>query len=160
MTTYALIFNNDGTLYNSHVFRDADIPSVELLPPDCGLATFDETTANFAFLYAYFVEDPEHITNGHIPQSYGGATYNFETSTFTFALRPPEPSLLDKVRSERNIRIAKTDDLVYVPDYPAGYMDQILAYRAALRDITNNMDPSWTDIIHVQWPVIPAFIDV
>ena len=158
MTTYALIFNNDGTLHNSHVYIDADIPPAELLPPDCGLATFNETIANFAFLYAYFVEDPDRITNDYIPQSWGGATYNFETRSFTFALRDPEPLLIDKIRAERNVKIAETDDLVYVPDYPAGYMDQILAYRAALRDITNNIDPAWTDIIHVVWPTKPNFI--
>jgi putative NADH-flavin reductase len=66
--------------------------------------------------------------------------------------------LIDKIRAERNVKIAETDDLVYVPDYPAGYMDQILAYRAALRDITNNIDPAWTDIIHVVWPTKPNFI--
>lgn len=160
MTTYALIFNNDGTLHNSHVYRDANIPTAELLPPDCGLATFNETTANFAFLYAYFVEDPGYITNSYMPQSAGGVTYNFNTSTFTFTERPPAPTLIEEIRTERNMRIAVTDDLVYVPDYPAGYMDQILAYRAALRDITDNIDPSWTDITHVVWPAIPAFIDV
>jgi hypothetical protein len=142
------------------VYRNEQIPPTELLPPDCGLATFDETIENFAFIYAYFVEDPEFITKEYVPQSMGGSTYNFETGTFTFVLRPPEPTLIEKIRAERNVRIAKTDDLVYVPDYPPGYMDQVLAYRAALRDITDNIDPSWTDITHVEWPTIPAFIDV
>jgi hypothetical protein len=158
MTTYALIFNNDGTMHSTNVYKDAEIPLVELLPPDCRLVTFDETDANFTFLYAYFVEDPDRITNDYMPQSYGGATYDFETNTFTFAPRPPEPSLIDRIRFERNLKIAETDDLVYVPDYPAGYMDQILAYRAALRDITDNIDPAWSDIIHVVWPTKPHFI--
>lgn len=160
MTTYALIFNNDGTLHNSHVYQDAEIPPIELLPPDCRLVTFDETTDNFAFLYAYFVADPEFITNSYLPQSMGGATYNFESGTFDFALRPPGPSLIDEIRTERNFRLGKTDELVFVPDYPPGYMDQILAYRAALRDITDSIDPSWTDKTQVVWPTIPAFIDV
>lgn len=158
MTTYALIFNNDGTLFHSHAFQDAEIPAVELLPPNCSLVTFDETTENFEFLYAYFIEDPDRLTNEYLPQSSGGCTYNFSTRSFAFALRPPEPSLLDKIRTERNQKIADTDDLVYVPDYPAGYMDQLLAYRAALRDITDNIDPAWTDVTHVVWPTKPAFI--
>lgn len=158
MTTYALIFKNDGTLFNSLYYTAADIPPVDCLPPDTQLVTFDETTENFEFLYAYYVDDVNKITSDYLPPQLGGSTYNFETKQFSFQLAPPAPTLLDMIRAERNLLLARTDALMHVPDYPEGYIDEIMAYRAALRDITDNLDPSWTQITQVVWPTPPNFI--
>lgn len=158
MTTYALIFNNNGTIFNSVCYKDSEIPSQECLPPDTQLVSFDETTENFDFLYAYYVDDANKITKDYLPAVDGGSMYDFDSKKFTFQLAPLPPTLIDLIREERAILLKQTDDLMHVPDYPAGYQEQLIAYRAALRDITDNLDPTWENITDVVWPTKPNFI--
>lgn len=159
MAKYGILLKEDGTLFSGFWYKEQDLPDDAHIPPGAKLVTFDETRSDYEFLYAYFIEDTNKITSTYLPlQAPGAFTYNFDTAEFTFNPMPEGPSLLDQVREERNRRIAATDVLVAVPDYPADLMAQVLVYRQALRDITVNPDPSWTDPSQFPWPEKPHFI--
>ncbi len=159
MAKYGILLKEDGTLHSGFWYKEEEIPELNVLPSDARLFTFDETRSDYEFLYAYFIEDLNKITSAYLPLHKPGAfTYNFESGEFTFNLAPFGPTLLDLVREERNIRIAQTDGLMSVPDYPSALRTQLLAYRQALRDITDNPDPAWTRVEHFPWPEKPDFI--
>lgn len=68
---------------------------------------------------------------------------------------PPPPTkeeLAEQVRAERNAKIAETDYLL-TPDYPISSLklEEVKAYRKALRDITAQADFPY----NVTWPVKP-----
>lgn len=71
---------------------------------------------------------------------------------------PAKPSieeLANRVRSQRNALLAKTDYLV-MPDYPIGEaeLNEVKAYRQGLRDITKQKDfPN-----DVTYPEKPSFL--
>ena len=158
MAKFGILLKEDGTLHSGFYYKEQDIPDENILPLDARLLVIEDTRSDYEFLYAYFVDDANRITTAYLPLYAPGAfTYNFATSEFTFNLAPV-PNLLDEVRKERNIRIAETDDLMLVPDYPADLMQQLVTYREALRNITNNPDPSWTRIEDFPWPARPSFI--
>lgn len=75
---------------------------------------------------------------------------------------PPVPTteeLAASVRAERNKRITATDYLV-MPDYPldTDKLEEIKAYRQALRDIPQQLGFPWNgpDDPACPWPVIPT----
>ena len=84
---------------------------------------------------------------------------------------PPSPLTEDEqqkvwattVRAERDRRIAATDYLL-MPDYPApsdgDARNTWLAYRQALRDITEAQGFPWTGVESAPWPVPPAPIAI
>lgn len=63
------------------------------------------------------------------------------------------------VRTRRNRLLAATDVMLAVPDYPisAEQRDELLAWRAALRDLTATLDPA-APLDSVQWPARPGWI--
>lgn len=158
MAKFGILLKEDGTLHSGFWYKEEDLPNPEVLPPDARLLVIEDTRPNYEFLYAYFVEDTNRITTRYLPLATPGAfNYNWETEEFTFNLAPI-PDLLGEVRRERNKRIEETDGLMLVPDYPADLKQQLIVYRAALRDITNNPDPSWERVEQFPWPERPHFI--
>lgn len=159
MAKYGILLKDDGTLFSGVRFTEEQLPSNEFIPPGANLFVFDETRSDYEFLYAYFISDDTRLTTEYKAFYQPGAfTFNFETSEFTFSPADIGLSVIEEVRIERGKRIAETDALMMVPDYPADLKSQLLAYRQALRDITNNLDPSWTDPTDFPWPEKPNFI--
>lgn len=69
--------------------------------------------------------------------------------------KPSIEELADRVRSQRDALLAKTDYLV-MPDYPIGEteLNEVKAYRQGLRDITKQKDfPN-----DVTYPEKPSFL--
>lgn len=105
----------------------------------------DEYTerANFCNENGYYIEEIEQLEDG--------------TRQFTIK-EPAKPSieeLADRVRSQRDALLAKTDYLV-MPDYPIGEaeLNEVKAYRQGLRDITKQKDfPN-----DVTYPEKPSFL--
>ena len=158
MAKFGILLKEDGTLHSGFWYREEDLPNTELLPPDARLLVIEDTRQDYEFLYAYFVEDSNRITTRYLPmQAPNAFIYNWNTGEFTFNLAPI-PDLLFEVRRERNKRIAETDELMLVPDYPSDLKQQLIDYRAALRDITDNPDPSWERVEQFPWPERPHFI--
>ncbi len=158
MAKFGILLKEDGTLHSGFWYSEENLPAPEVVPQDAKLLVIEDSRQDYEFLYAYFVEDINRITISYLPLYAPGAfNYNFDTDSFTFNLAPV-PDVLAEVRRERNTRIAETDDLMLVPDYPADLKQQLISYRAALRDITNNPDPSWTKIEDFPWPERPHFI--
>ena len=160
MTTYGFYVKQDtGTTLNGHVFSGADLDAARnVVPVGCKIVTFDESHTDFDLLYALLVDNSSGLANSYLPVFLGGLVYNFENNEFTFVEAPPPPPLIDLIREERNRRLHLTDDLALVPDYPQELQDAVLNYRAALRDITDNIDPLWKNPEDVVWPTPPDHI--
>lgn len=159
MTKYALLCNDDGTLINHWAYTEETWPPADIVQPGQLLVEFTESTENFEILHAMFLTDATEISSQYLTPGDGGVTYNTNTQKFEFH-KPPivSFSLLESIREHRNILLAQTDDNALVPDYPDALKAELLAYRTALRDITTNLDPSWTTLDAVVWPVRPDFI--
>ena len=61
--------------------------------------------------------------------------------------------LFVQLRTERDKRLAETDYYV-MPDYPATKLEEVKAYRQALRDLPAQPGAPWTEET-IPWPVNP-----
>lgn len=152
MTQYALFFNTETNKpYNMVVYRDAEIPPEDHWPPNTKLFVFDETTENFDMLYGVWVEDQEKV---YLDYDAFNVVLDPVTGEFTFPMLA-KLSNIELIREIRNKKIAETDVFMYAPDLPDSITQQLLAYRQALRDITNGLDPETAPDV-ITWPEMPA----
>jgi len=151
MTQYALFFNTQTNKPHSAViYRDEQIPPQEVWPPNTDLFVFDETTPNFNKLYGIFVDDKEKV---YLDYDAFNTVRDPVTGEFTFPLME-KMSNIEQIRWERNKKMEESDAFIYAPDLPESIMQELLAYRQALRDITNGIDPE-TPTYELNWPVLP-----
>ena len=90
---------------------------------------------------------PDYVVCGMIQQADG---------TFTNPV-PTQSQLMDRVRFERNQRLAQTDWRM-VSDYPGANQTEWQTYRQALRDITTQ-SPSLDsngNLTGINWPTPPT----
>jgi hypothetical protein len=156
MTKYGfLIYSDTGIpVYNSG-FAEEAIPPSNLLPNNSEIVTFDETTPHFELLHAFFFGDPNRLTIEYKAAVDGGVIY--DTATKTFSFHKQDFSIkLDEVKIVRNQLLAATDKYMLIPDLPQTIKDDVLAYRATLRDITTKVGTEWHTVFDVQWPEFPS----
>lgn len=157
MKKYAiLVFKDTGVAGVAQAFVDEQIPSLNLLPPDKDLVEFDETHPDFDLLYALTIDDTAGVGAEYLAPIQGGVKYNFDTQRFEFTKDTP-PDVFEIARNTRNQMIRETDDLMLVPDMPQSLKDQLVTYRQALRDVTNNLTAD-TNPANIVWPERPHFI--
>lgn len=159
MTEFALyIRKENGLPYQTPPYVGDDVePALSVTPPDCELIIINNTNKDYDLLYAMLIEDPNSIAADYLPYQIGGLKYDFENKTFIFEKAVPF-DLAGAVRQERDRLLKQTDDLALVPDYPGDLHDQIVQYRAALRDLPKNLNSKWKTLEDVVWPERPAHI--
>ena len=69
---------------------------------------------------------------------------------------PTVENMFTALRAERDARLTATDKYL-LPDYPisADDLEQVKAYRTALRDLPDQPGAPWPDG-DIPWPVLPA----
>lgn len=94
----------------------------------------------------------EFVDVGLPPNNY--STYNMGTSSWTW----DAPSVLRDVRSHKNV-LLYSSDWTQIPDNSLtdAQMATARTYRAALRDVTDNLDNP-ENVEAVSWPTPPSFI--
>ena len=155
MKKYGILINSqNGIPVVDTGFQELEIPPDSVIPSNTEVVIFTDSTPNFDLLYAFFFGDSDKLTVEYKLATQGGVIYDTVNKTFSFHKQDYTIDL-DQLKLARNDLLAATDKYMRVPDLPQDILDQVLAYRTALRDITSKVGTEWLTIFDVQWPEFP-----
>lgn len=155
MAVYGLIVNRDtGLPHLNYGLTEEQMPDDLFIPHGCALVKFDDDHKDAALLKALLFVDHENMSVDYKQPVEGGIKYNFDTNTFTFEKINFELNI-DALRAVRNNFLSQTDKYMMIPDLPDDIKQELLVYRAALRDATSKVGTEWKTIHDVEWPEFP-----
>ena len=156
MKKYGILINSQtGVPVRNTGFQELEIPSGNILPLNTEVVIFTNSTPDFNLLQAFFFTDPDRLTTEYKQPIQGGVVYDFNTKSFNFH-KEDYSIKLDDVKFVRNQLLSNTDKYMLIPDLPQSIKNDVVAYRTALRNITDKVGTEWKTVFDVQWPEFPS----
>ena len=153
----------NGYCFNSWAYKENEEPPASAVPDGVRFVWITDEHPQWEQAYRIFVDDD---TEGESPwaeyqgpKTVGGPQYDFTLGTFTFPKIDVEEDLLTECRRIRDEQLDASDYFMLLDDVPEDMMNQVIAWRAELRELPNKvLSGEWTHKREIVYSPVPVFL--